>query len=83
MDRTGAFLIDRTPEYFAPIIHFLRTGQVVLDKSLPVEAVLEEARFFNIAPLVELLEERLNVCPSLFFFCFTVCFCCFVYKQLC
>ena len=32
VDETGAYLLDRSPRYFEPVIDFLRHGRVVLDK---------------------------------------------------
>merc|ERR1712173_323403 len=42
-DESGAFLIDRDPQYFSPILNFLRHGKVHLDRNVMEEAVLEEA----------------------------------------
>jgi uncharacterized protein YjbI with pentapeptide repeats len=57
----GAYLIDRSPEYFEPILNYLRTGTIVLDDGVNVEGVLQEAKFFNISsmvdPLTILLEQ--------------------------
>ncbi|XP_016950726.1 BTB/POZ domain-containing protein KCTD9 isoform X3 [Drosophila biarmipes] len=59
-DEQGAFLIDRSPRYFEPIINYLRHGQFVCDSNISVLGVLEEARFFGIFSLVTHLEERLG-----------------------
>ena len=57
VDSSGAFLIDRSPKYFEPILNYLRHGELVLDKDANPQGVLEEARFFGIVSLVEKLEE--------------------------
>ena len=36
-DETGAFLIDRSPKYFEPILDYLRTGVLLLDKGINPE----------------------------------------------
>ena len=57
VDSTGAFLIDRSPRYFEPILNYLRHGELVLDRDSNPQGVLEEARFFGIMSLVERLED--------------------------
>nr|CAD7585857.1 unnamed protein product [Timema genevievae] len=56
MDRNGAYLIDRSPTYFEPILNYLRNGQLIFDTNVNPEGVLEEARFFGIESLVPQLE---------------------------
>lgn len=46
-DETGAYLIDRSPEYFEPILNYLRHGNVVLDNHVNPKGVLEEAIFYG------------------------------------
>merc|ERR1712180_224684 len=59
-DESGAFLIDRDPQYFSPILNFLRHGKVHLDRNVMEEAVLEEAEFYNVADMVKVLKERIH-----------------------
>jgi len=57
LDPSGAFLIDRSPLHFEPLLNYLRHGQLVLDKTVSPQGVLEEARFFGLVSVVEALEE--------------------------
>lgn len=56
-DATGAFLIDRSPEYFEPIIGWLRHGDLILNEGVNPRGVLEECRFYGIESLVRILEQ--------------------------
>ncbi|KAJ8985994.1 hypothetical protein NQ317_013878 [Molorchus minor] len=47
IDKNGAYLIDRSPTYFEPILNYLRCGQLVYDHNVNPEGILEEARFFE------------------------------------
>ncbi|XP_037091287.1 BTB/POZ domain-containing protein KCTD9-like [Pollicipes pollicipes] len=62
-DSSGAYLIDRSPTYFEPILHYLRTRQLVLDEGVNPAGVLEEARFFGVESLLGRLEALAAAAP--------------------
>ncbi|KAG8237838.1 hypothetical protein J437_LFUL002447 [Ladona fulva] len=65
VDSSGAYLIDRSPTYFEPILNYLRNGQLIFDKNINPEGILEEARFFGIESLIPQLEAAIvsSQCP--------------------
>jgi hypothetical protein len=40
VDKNGAYLIDRSPTYFEPILNYLRNGQLIFDNSVNPEGRL-------------------------------------------
>ena len=56
-DELEAYMIDRTPEYFKPILNYLRTKELIMDQNISKNGVLAEARYFGIQGLVDQIEE--------------------------
>ncbi|KAH9636496.1 hypothetical protein HF086_017662 [Spodoptera exigua] len=65
-DSVGAYLIDRSPEYFEPILNYLRHGDVILDKNVNPKGVMEEAVFYGIDSMIPqlsiLIEQSKSAC---------------------
>jgi len=60
VDEHGAYLIDRSPTYFEPILNYLRSGELVIDKGVNPVGVLVEARFYGILSLIDRLEAKIK-----------------------
>lgn len=60
-DETGAYLVDRSAQYFEPIINFLRHGQLIRDDGISLYGILEEAKFFGIDGLIPHLEHLITI----------------------
>lgn len=55
VDRNGAYLIDRSPKYFEPLINYLRTGQLIYDNDINPRGILEEAKFYGVDSMIPML----------------------------
>ena len=40
MDKSGAYLIDRSPEYFQPLLNYLRQGVLVLNDGINPKGIV-------------------------------------------
>lgn len=40
VDTNGAYLIDRSPTYFEPILNYLRNGQLIFDSNINAEGII-------------------------------------------
>jgi len=54
----GMYKFDRDPEYFQPVLNFLRTGKLTYNRDIPVHAIMEEARFYELQELQRLLVKE-------------------------
>ena len=53
----GTFLIDRSPDYFKPILNYFRTGKVIVDPDVSLQGVFEEARFYLVQSMVSTITK--------------------------
>eukprot|EP00743_Colponemidia_sp_Colp-15_P011613 GILK01013006.1.p1 GENE.GILK01013006.1~~GILK01013006.1.p1 ORF type:complete len:183 (-),score=4.33 GILK01013006.1:471-1019(-) len=47
-DSQGRYFIDRDGRYFAPILQFLRTGYLEVERTSDMRSVLREAQFYGV-----------------------------------
>jgi hypothetical protein len=59
-DDEGALFIDREGKYFAPILEYMRTGELVIPPDINTAFVLRESEFYGIKlpPIAETLETK-------------------------
>merc|ERR1711894_106072 len=56
-DEQGAYMLDRNPKYFEPILDYLRNRELIIDPNVSMNGVLAEARFFGIQSLMDQIEK--------------------------
>jgi len=54
----GAYFLDRDPEMFKPIMFYLRMGK--LEPKISKENILEEAKYFMMEKLVNIIETEIE-----------------------
>jgi len=47
-DENGAYFIDRNGDLFAPILDYLRSGELIIPKHIEVSQIENEAQFFSV-----------------------------------
>jgi len=52
-DQNGAYLLDRDPQYFNPLLNYLRHGDMIIDRNVNVEGIIKEAEFFQVQGAIE------------------------------
>lgn len=59
-DKQNNFLFDRSGKYFEPLLHYLRTGHLIIDNDISWEGVYYEAEFFNFSEVLETLQPYMD-----------------------
>jgi len=54
-DHRGAYLIDRSPTYFEPLLNYLRHGQMILDSNVNVAGIYLQILFMSLLQLIYLM----------------------------
>ena len=67
-DEQGAYMFDRSPKYFEPILNYLRTGKLIIDPNVNAEGILEEAKYYGLQNLIfnnfkDTSDDQTNVPP--------------------
>lgn len=61
MKEDNLYYIDRDPQYFAPVLNFMRYKRLIRNYSVSLQGIMEEANYFQVTELVEYLEDHLGV----------------------
>eukprot|EP01125_Pyxidicula_operculata_P003195 TRINITY_DN135_c0_g1_i1.p1 TRINITY_DN135_c0_g1~~TRINITY_DN135_c0_g1_i1.p1 ORF type:complete len:110 (-),score=22.10 TRINITY_DN135_c0_g1_i1:62-391(-) len=54
----GVWRFDRDPNYFEPILNYLRTGKLIYNTNVPLQAITEEAKFYELIDLERLIAKE-------------------------
>lgn len=60
-DQSGKIFIDRDPDLFRPILHFLRTRRISIPQTMDVSTLLHEVEFYGVSEM----SSRLSICTKL------------------
>jgi hypothetical protein len=52
------YYIDRDPRYFEAVLHYMRYGKLSNDINVDLDALMDEAEYFQVPELVEVLKSR-------------------------
>lgn len=59
-DHHGAYLIDRSPTYFEPLLNYLRHGQIILDSNVNVSGIYSKIIFIS-KNIINLFRNEINI----------------------
>ncbi|EFC45369.1 predicted protein, partial [Naegleria gruberi] len=54
-------MMDRNPQYFEPILNYLRSGELVINNGVNIRGVHLESKFWGLAALTEEIEKLLEL----------------------
>ena len=57
--KDNSILIDRSGKYFAPILNYLRHGNLIIEDGISLSGVYEEAKFYGITSIMEELQSKI------------------------
>lgn len=59
-DKDGALFIDREGAYFEVLLRYMRTGQLSVPEGIHYTTLRQEAEYYSMYSLVDLMDERLS-----------------------